>query len=253
MSETVRVLDSGGVIMVALNRPEHRNALTRQMLQAISAGLGRAERSPSACMLVLRAEGHDFCTGLDLDEFYGSAEESAAEHSDEARLIAGILRGLHQLPVPTVAVVQGRALGLGATLAAACDVVLASSAMSMGFPEVSFGFVPAFAAVVLREQLGPKVAFELLATGRTVKAEEARMLGLVSRVIPEEGFAAVTGSCLQQLTSAAPEQVIELKRLLTSVQGRSFDEALALSEAANARARASAAFRQAAREFAEMS
>ena len=253
MTEAVQTkLEDGGAFAILLNRPEHRNALTAEMITRLTEGLQHAGRTPEARIIVLRATGLAFCAGLDLDEFYGSAEGSPADHELEAQRLTNLFLALHHSSKPVVAVVQGKALGVGATIAAACDIVIASSHAQFGFPEVTFGFVPAFASAILRRLMGEKAAFELLATGRTIKADEARALGLVSRVVPEEGLDAVTGSSLKGLCVHATETMASLKRLFADLDGTSFDEAMSLSATLNARAHATRAFREAAQQFLAM-
>lgn len=252
MTDLVQTRQEGGACIIELHRPDQRNALTGGMLDALAQALRDAAEDPAVRIVVLRGAGKDFCTGLDLDEFYGAVDRPPAQHRREADRLAALLTQLVRLPKPTIAVVQGKALGVGATLALACDLVAASASASFAFPEVSFGFVPAFGATLLRRVAGDKVAFELAATGRTVRGEEARLLGLVSRVIPDEGFEAVTGSTIRGLCSCALETLGAVKEVFLATEGKSLDEALDISADLNARARSSAAFQEAAREFLAM-
>ncbi len=253
MSDLVQTRSEGGARVVLLNRPDHRNALTSEMLDELAGAVDSAGQDTGARVVVLRGAGKHFCTGLDLDEFYASAAAPPAEHRRDAERLARILSGLVRLPQPTIAVVQGKALGVGATLAIACDLVVASSSSILAFPEVSYGFVPAFGVTLLRRLAGDKVAFELTATGRPVVGEEALRLGLVSRVIPDEGFDAVTGSTLRGLCVCAAATLSAVKEAFLATEGKPLDEALAISAELNARARASEPFREAARQFLAMS
>lgn len=253
VSLPVYAVREAGLVTITLNRADHRNALTRGMVTSLLAELTKAAADPDVRLVVLRAAGRDFCTGLDLDEFYADAEAPPDVHRAEARELAEVLTLLQRMPAPTVAAVAGRALGIGATLAAACDVVVASSGAQLGFPEVTLGFLPAFAAAILARSVAPKAAFELLATGRTIKADEARVLGLVSRVVPEEGWEAVMQAQIRNLCACALDTGPVLKELFRRVQGVSPEQAIDIAAEANARARASAAFREAAAEFRRMS
>jgi methylglutaconyl-CoA hydratase len=252
MMGRVTVQSERGVSTIILDRPDHKNALTNEMIGQLTAGLDQASRDAEARVVVLRGAGKDFCTGLDLDEFYRSAEATEAEHRREADQIAGVLLRLMQLRRPTVALVQGRALGIGATLAAACDLVVASDGATFAFPEVTYGFVPAFAAAILPRLIGERAAFELLLTGRTLRATEARALGLVSRLVADEGFDAVTASVIRHLGAGTVETFETMKHTFRELEGKSLEEALAIGAEWNARARASEAFRDAARQFFSM-
>jgi enoyl-CoA hydratase/carnithine racemase len=252
MTSGLRVHVEPGVRILELDRPDRHNALTAAMIDGLTEALREAGEARDVGLVVLRGAGLDFCTGIDLDEFYASADSAVPDQEREARRTAGMLRALQGVRVPTVALVQGKALGIGATLAVACDLTVASSVAQFAFPEMTFGFIPAFASAIVTPFLGRKAAFELLTSGRTVRGEEARQLGLVSRVVPAEGFEAVTGSIVRGLCRGTAEQNAAFKRLFRALEGKPAEEALAIGQQANAEARASGAFREAARQFREM-
>jgi enoyl-CoA hydratase len=252
MTDLLQLRRDEGVLTLLLNNPDGKNALTEAMIERMIDVLEDSLNDQAVRIVVLRGAGKDFCTGFDLDEFYALASGGPSEHQSRAERLARVFRLLHGALKPTVAVVQGRALGVGASLAITCDVVVASTTASFAFPEVTFGFVPAFASALLRRHMSDKQAFELVATGRTIRAEEARLYGLVSRVVPEEGFEAVTGSTLRHLGCCAPETFATIKQLFTDLEGKSFEDALALSTALNARAHSTQAFREAAEQYRSM-
>lgn len=240
------------LLTITLNRPDQRNALTRDMLTRLVDETERAAQDPDVGLVLLRGAGRDFCTGLDLDEFYAGADLGREQHRREAEELAALFTRIHRMPKPTVTLVHGRALGIGATLAVASDVVVASSAAQFGFPEVTLGFLPAFAGALLVRSVGPKAAFELLATGRTVRADEAHRMGLVSRVVPEEGWEAIARTQVKHLCQCAFDLGPALKQLFSELEDRPFEDAMRMAADTNARARASAAFRAAAEEFRSM-
>jgi methylglutaconyl-CoA hydratase len=252
MTDLVQAKSENGAFVITLNRPERRNALTEAMVGELIQALHAAAGDREARIVVLRGAGKDFCTGLDLDQFYRSADASEFEHEREAAQLAQLLGALLRLTKPTLALIQGKALGVGATIAVACDLVICSDAATFAFPEVTYGFVPAFAAAIIPRLTGDKPAFELLATGRSITADEARVLGLASRVIPGQGFEAVTGSIMHGLCNCAVETLEAVKGVFLAVAGKPMDEALDIGAVINARARASSAFRDAAREFLSM-
>jgi enoyl-CoA hydratase/carnithine racemase len=252
MTDLVRTRLENAAFIIELNRPDRRNALASDMLEAFLDALHQAEQAGDARIVVLRGVGKHFCTGLDLDEFYKSASATESDHHHDAERLAEILLRLMRMEKPTLGLVQGRALGVGATLAVSCDIVIAAAGAQLAFPEVSYGFVPAFAAAVLRRHIGDKAAFELVATGRTLTGEDARVMGLVSRVVPDEGFDAVSGSTIRGLCKCAMDLLTEVKRSFLETEGKSLEEALRISAVINARARASASFREAAKQFLAM-
>jgi enoyl-CoA hydratase len=241
MTDLLQLRRDEGVLTLLLNNPDGKNALTEAMIERMIDVLEDSLNDQAVRIVVLRGAGKDFCTGFDLDEFYALASGGPSEHQSRAERLARVFRLLHGALKPTVAVVQGRALGVGASLAITCDVVVASTTASFAFP-----------SALLRRHMSDKQAFELVATGRTIRAEEARLYGLVSRVVPEEGFEAVTGSTLRHLGCCAPETFATIKQLFTDLEGKSFEDALALSTALNARAHSTQAFREAAEQYRSM-
>jgi len=251
MTVTVDRSGDNGLRMILLDRVDHRNAITGPMLDLLLQAFSDLDQDADARLVVLAAEGLDFCTGLDLDEFYGSATADESARRVESERLGRLLSQVHDCRIPSVSVVRGRAIGFGATLALSCDVTLASTNAAFSFPEVNFGFLPAFAARVLLDLTGPKTAYELLSTGRVLSGAEAKSLGIVSRLIPEEGFSAVSGSCLKSMAATAGS-LVELKRLIREFEDTDFTQGMRIAADASTRARGSAIFREAAQQFISM-
>ncbi|HKK07885.1 MAG TPA: enoyl-CoA hydratase-related protein [Gemmatimonadota bacterium] len=170
-----------GVVRITLDRPP-LNVLDAPMLEALTAALDAARRDPDTRVVLLSAAGDAFCAGVDV-----------AAHAPERapamiRVFGAAVRGLLTQEAPVVAAVDGAALGGGCELALACDVVLASERSRFGQPEVRVGALPPAAAVLLPRRVGPSAAMDLVLSGRTVGAEEALRIGLVTRLLPAEGF-----------------------------------------------------------------
>ncbi len=243
-------LDSG-VLTLTLNRPEKRNALDSLMIDALHEQLDRAEVDAEVRVLVIRGEGKDFCAGADLAELLESADKSADENAANAQRLGDVFIAMRRLPKSVVAVVHGRALAGGCGLATACDVVLAHSAASFGYPEVKRGFVPAMVIAMLRRAVGEKVAYDLVGTGHILSAPEALQVGLVSRVIAADEFAVSIGATVAEMAAASPSAVALIKRQLYEVEGRSFEAAITLGAKVNAVARATPDFKRAVAQFLE--
>jgi len=241
-------LDSG-VLTLTLNRPEKRNALDSLMIDALHEQLDRAEVDAAVRVLVIRGEGKDFCAGADLAELLESAGKSADENAANAQRLGDVFIAMRRLPKSVVAVVHGRALAGGCGLATACDVVLAHSAASFGYPEVKRGFVPAMVIAMLRRAVGEKVAYDLVGTGHILSAPEALQVGLVSRVVAADQFAASIDGTVAEMAAASPSAVALIKRQLYEVEGRSFEAAIALGAKVNAVARATPDFKRAVARF----
>jgi methylglutaconyl-CoA hydratase len=219
------------------------------MVEQLLQQLERAGLDADVSVVVLRGAGKDFCAGADLAEMLASADRSAGENEASARRLGEVFIAMRRLPKAVVAVVHGRALAGGCGLATACDLVLAQSDASFGYPEVRRGFVPAMVMAMLRRAVGEKVAFDLVGTGRLLTAEEARALGLVARVFPAASFDEDVAQLLGELAASSASALAFIKRQLYEIDGRSFEEAIDLGAKVNATARATPDFAQAVSRF----
>ena len=251
MSDSDRVLSAvrDGVLTITLNRPEKRNAIDAAMLDALLAALERADIDATVRVIALRGAGKDFCAGMDLDEMLASADKPVAENRTAALRFAEVFLRLRRLPKPVVAVVQGRALAGGCGLATGCDLVLAAHSALFGYPEVHRGFVPALVLTLLRRTVGEKVAFDLAATGRTLKASEAAAHGLVSRVYDDADFPARVEETLRALVGTSATALAFTKQQFYQLDGLPFEEGLRLGADVNAVSRTTPDFRAALATF----
>ncbi len=238
-----------GALRLTLNRPEKRNALDSLMVEALLEQIDRADLDSAVRVVAIRGAGKDFCAGADLAELLESVGKPLAANEQAAARLGEVFVRIRTLPKPVVAVVRGRALAGGCGLASACDVVLAHAEASFGYPEVRRGFVPAMVMAMLRRAVGEKVAFDLVATGRVLTAEEARQVGLVSRVLPADLFEEDVGSVLSMMAAHSATALALIKRQLYELDGMSFKEGVALGARVNATARATPDFARAVEQF----
>jgi methylglutaconyl-CoA hydratase len=134
-------------------------------------------------------------------------------------------------------------------LATACDHVLASESARFGYPEIERGFVPAMVMTMLKRAVGEKRAFDLVATGRLLSAQEAEQCGLVSRVVPEEGFDGAVAAIVAALAGRSVTALALTKQLFTELDGRSFQDGILLGARVNALSRATEDFKRAIAAF----
>ncbi len=174
------------VATLTINRPEKRNALSWNVMADLSGALASVKADPAVRVVVLTGAGdRAFCAGADLT---GMAEGADAASLHEARgELARLFRGLWELGKPTIARVRGFALAGGFGLALACDLVVAADDAQFGTPEINVGLWPHMITVPLTRSMPPKVALELMMTGRRVGADEALRIGFVNRVVPVDG------------------------------------------------------------------
>lgn len=245
----VRVARSEGVGRITLARPEKRNALDRQMADEIAQALESLASEPETRVILIDAEGEDFCAGADLDALESLLGADREAQLDDARALGRVFTSIRQLPIPVVAAVRGRALAGGAGLATACDIVLAHPDATFAYPEVRIGFVPAMVMTILRRVIPERQAFDLAITGRSVTAGEAEKLGLVSRVLAGAQFGSRVDEICQTIAKSPPEAVRRTKKLFYELEGRPFESGIAHGAQANAEARMTDEFRQGVQRF----
>lgn len=245
----VRVSRSEGVGRITLARPEKKNALDRQMADEIVQALDSLASQPETRVVVIDADGDDFCAGADLEALESLMDADRDAQLDDARALGRVFTSIRQVAVPVVAAVRGRALAGGAGLATACDLVLAHPDATFAYPEVRIGFVPAMVMTILRRIVPARHAFDLAITGRALSAGEAERLGLVSRVLPAEAFGAEVDDICRTIAKSPPEAVRRTKKLFYELEGRSFDSGIAHGAQANAEARMTDEFREGVRRF----
>jgi methylglutaconyl-CoA hydratase len=237
------------ILTLTLNRPDKRNALSAELVEALHAAFERADLDADARVVVLRAAGRDFCAGADLDELLASADLTPAENEASAMRLGSLFGRMRALPKPVVAVVHGRALAGGAGLVTACDLVLAGAGAQLGYPEIQRGFVPAMVMTMLRRAVGEKPALDLVLTGRLLAAGEALAVGLIGRVVPDDALEREAAALTAALAGASPSALALTKQLFYQLDGRSVEDGIALGARVNAVARQTPDFRAAIAEF----
>lgn len=222
---------------VTLNRPEKRNALDIQTVDELKAAFAVARDATDVRAVLLEGAGTDFCSGADLSAIQRIAEGDILDNREDARSMMELFLLMRQIPKPVVAAVRGRALAGGCGLATACDIVLAARSSQFGYPEVRIGFVPAMVMAILRRSVSEKVAFELIATGESITAERAASIGLVTRVLPDDGFEGSVADYMAGLVRNSSSAVALSKYLLYHIDGMTFDAAISAGADLNAVAR----------------
>lgn len=249
MSDRVIVQVAGGVLTATLNRPDKRNAIDSEMIDALLGALERADLDAAVRVVAVRGAGRDFCAGMDLNELLASADHSLDQNRTAALHFAEIFVRMRRLPKPVVAVVQGRALAGGCGVATACDLILAAESAQFGYPEVQRGFVPAIVMTMLRRAVGEKIAFDLAATGRLLDGTEAAAVGLVSRVYEDADFEEQAGEVLRVLAESSASALAFTKQQFYQLDGLSFADGLRLGADVNAVSRSTPDFRAALGAF----
>ncbi len=228
---------SDAIARITLNRPEKRNALNAQMLDALKVALHRADQDPNVRAAILSGAGADFCSGADLEALQKISTASVADNLEDAQTLMELFTMVRQVRVPVIAAVRGRALAGGCGLATACDIVLAARSARFGYPEVKLGFVPAMVMAILRRNVSEKKAFELLTLGDEIGTDQALELGLINHVFEEDEFAEKTEAFGRRFQRVSRSAVSLSKRLLYQIDGMTFEDALQCGSDTNVIAR----------------
>ena len=175
----IRTELADGVGTITLNRPPV-NILNIAMMEEINQSLGDFKEEKGLKVVVLRAEGKAFSAGVDVGEHMGDMVKKMIE------VFHGMFRLMDELQAPSVAVVNGSALGGGCELAFYCDMVLATERSTFGQPEIMVGVFPPIAALIFPRIMGRKKAMELILSGKTIGARDALEMGLINRIISED-------------------------------------------------------------------
>jgi len=220
MAETNELLyevaDSIGVI--TFNRPERMNTITMKMLTALSERLLEADTDPNVRCIVITGNGRAWCAGLDVGAAAsgdGIGGDGAGQGTGEFNLRDAPPVVLHKIDTPTIAALNGGAAGYGMDLALGCDVRIASETAKLSAAYTARGLVPESGGTwLLPRILGWSKAAELLFTARTLKADEAEALGLVSQVVPADALHDAAMGMAAEIATNAPLAIRASKRMM---------------------------------------
>lgn len=218
MNEYVKVKNVAGVTTITLSRASEGNPVSSEMIVAMTAAVNAL---PKECrILALRAEGPDFCVGRD----YGAAPEDARAGKKPTALqiqdrmtqpIIDFYLGLHNVHVPTVSIVQGRAAGFGCALACAADIVMAADDAKFGLPEMhERGLPPSLAMTALFERVSLRMLTYLVFGAQPISAEAALAAGLVSAVVEKESLQNEGNRLISHICNLPPDSVQAVKTYL---------------------------------------
>ncbi len=196
-----------GVVRLTLNRPQAFNSLNRALLDALHDALDAIAASPTARVVVLGGAGKAFCAGHDLKEI-GEDRKAEPIQALFSHCSAMMLK-LQDLPQPVLAEIDGIATAAGCQLVAACDLAVCSDASRFATSGIKFGLFCSTPMVALARNVPQKPAMEMLLTGDFIDAAEAHRLGLVNRVVPQDGLPAATAAMCARLVDK-PKDVLAL-------------------------------------------
>ncbi|MCY4211768.1 MAG: enoyl-CoA hydratase/isomerase family protein [Gammaproteobacteria bacterium] len=212
--------DDRNLATVTLDRPDKHNAFNEDVIAELSKVLDDIRQDQDCKLMVLRANGTNFCAGADLDWMQRMAGYTRTENIRDANALAQLLYKLNFLPVPTIARVQGAAMGGGSGLVACCDVALAADDAVFAFSEVKLGLIPATISPYVIRAIGEKQARRYFQTAERFGAVRARELGLVSEVMAASKLDEAVEKTVELIMSNSPAAVRAAKQLAFDVAGR---------------------------------
>jgi methylglutaconyl-CoA hydratase len=218
MPDLLKVTRSGSLTTVTLNRPDSHNALNADLIEALTRCFGELAEDQETRVVVLAGEGRSFCAGADIGYMRETAGLSYEENLEDARRLAMMFWTIDESPKPVVAKVQGAAMGGGAGLLAAADVVVADSEARFAFSEIRLGIAPATISPFVVRKIGVSHARSLFLTGERFDAERAREIGLVHRVVSSDGLDEAVEEKVGELLEGGPVAQATLKGLLRRLE-----------------------------------
>ena len=217
MTDEVLTSEEDGILIVTINRPDAKNAMTKAAAEAIAAAMDRLDNDDSLRVGILTGAGGTFCSGMDLKGFLRGESPSV-----EGRGFGGVVQQPPEKPL--IAAVEGYALAGGLELMIACDLVVASAAAKFGIPEVKRGLVAAAGGVMmLPDQIPERIAMELALTGDFIDAPRAYELGLINRVTDGEALAGAK-ELAARIVANGPLAVKVSKQVIKQSRGWPMDE-----------------------------
>jgi enoyl-CoA hydratase/carnithine racemase len=228
--QQVELTTESGVTTVKLNRPDRYNALGSRIVEELGAVLEEVEGSEQTRVMILTGAGERaFCSGVDLKE---RSEMDANQRWAHNRALNAFAERLARLQVPTIAAMNGLAFGGGLEITLACDFRIAAEGATFALPEVGIGIVPGAGGTQrLPRLVGPTRAKEMILTGRRISAQEAREMGLVSKVVPLSSLIDEARALAEEIAANSPlalayaKAAVDLASETTIEQGLRYETA----------------------------
>ncbi len=206
-----------GVAQVAMARPELFNAFDEAMIGELDAAFSQLIDDPAVRVIVLAGEGKHFSAGADLQWMQRASSATLDWNLQDARRFAAMLARIESCPKPTLARVQGAALGGGVGLACACDIAVAAQGASFSVSEAKFGILPAVIGPYVTNAVGKRQARRLALTTERIGADEALAIGLVQKLVAVDELDSAVDAMLDALLAGGPKAQREIKSLMAQL------------------------------------
>jgi methylglutaconyl-CoA hydratase len=219
-------IDARGVAKVTLDRAEKHNAFDEKIIADLTSIFEEVENNKDVKIMILQSTGKNFSAGADLDWMKRMAEYSYDENIRDANALAKMLYQLNFLSIPTIARVQGAAMGGGAGLVCCCDIAIAASNASFAFSETKLGLLPSTIGPYVLQSIGSQAARRYFLTAERFNAERALALGMVSEVVDENELDEKVNHLIETILTNSSEAVKAAKQLIIDIDGRPVTEEL---------------------------
>lgn len=226
MDKVITQIDSRGVAQVTLNNPDKHNAFDDQMIIELTNAFNALAANANVRIMLLKSEGKSFSAGADLEWMKRMASYSYQQNLNDARALAAMLKALHQMPIPTIARVQGAAFGGAIGLISCCDIALASSNASFALSEVKIGLVPSTISPYVIAAIGERHAKRYFMTAERFDTNTALQISLVHEAVEEQFLDDKVEQLITAILSNGPEAVVAAKQLVFAVSGKAIDSSL---------------------------
>jgi methylglutaconyl-CoA hydratase len=213
-------IDKRGVATLTINLPDKHNAFDEKLIAELATTFDEVGANSSVRVMVLASEGRSFSAGGDLDWMIRMGDYNRDENIRDANALASMLHKLNYLPVPTIARVQGAAMGGGAGLVCCCDIAIASSRANFAFSEAKLGLIPATISPYVLQSIGAQAARRYFLTAERFDAKRAYDLGMVSEVVDEAELDNKINELLQIILINSAEAVKAAKQMIFAVEGK---------------------------------
>jgi len=238
------------IATLIINRPEKRNALSPELVEALTAALQQAAEDDSVKVVVIKANGTTFSAGADLAYLQQLQNNTYEENLADSDNLRKLYTTIYYLPKVVIAQVEGHAIAGGCGLATVCDIIFAVPEAKFGYTEVKLGFAPAIVSCFLLLKAGETIARRILLTGSLFSAEQALQWGLITFVTnAEEIDLTVKKFALSLCTETSANSLRVTKQLVGQITNPGLDESLRLAVALNATVRESDDFKKGVAAF----
>ena len=216
----------GPVATIWMNRPDLHNAFDQDLIAELTAACKALDHDDDVRVVILAGRGKSFSAGADLNWMKRAAENGIDDNLDDARALARMLRALAEMRKPTIARVQGAALGGGMGLAAACDIAVASTKAVFATSEVRFGIIPSAISPYVLRAIGARQAYRYFQSAERIDAVRAREIGLVHEAVEPEQLDTKVQEIVAALLQGGPLSQAAAKSLIRAVNNQPINDIL---------------------------